>query len=101
MPAPNAVRHRKPPPHRPAGRVKSAIAPRHRPPQCRELSAMVSLRVLILGGSSEASGLVRALAGDARFAAQLSLAGRTAAPALPTGDYRIGGFGGVAGLAAH
>ena len=57
------------------------------------------MRVLILGGSSEASALARALAGDARFAATLSLAGRTRAPMLPPVPARIGGFGGVAGLA--
>jgi precorrin-6A/cobalt-precorrin-6A reductase len=56
------------------------------------------MRILILGGTTEASQLARLLAGDARFEATLSLAGRTASPkpqALPT---RIGGFGGIAGL---
>ena len=58
------------------------------------------MRILILGGTTEASELARLLDGDARFAATLSLAGRTASPKpqpLPT---RIGGFGGVAGLEA-
>lgn len=59
------------------------------------------LRVLILGGTTEASMLARSLAGDARFHATLSLAGRTRAPVLPPIAYRIGGFGGVAGLAAY
>lgn len=57
------------------------------------------MRVLILGGTTEASALARLLAGDARFDATLSLAGRTSAPRpqpLPT---RSGGFGGVEGLA--
>ncbi len=58
------------------------------------------MRVLILGGSSEASALARALAGDGRFAPTLSLAGRTRAPVLPPVPARIGGFGGVAGLVA-
>lgn len=58
------------------------------------------MRVLILGGSTEGSALARALAGDARFAPLLSLAGRTAAPVLPPVAVRIGGFGGAAGLAA-
>ena len=58
------------------------------------------MRVLILGGSSEASALARALAGDARFTPTLSLAGRTRAPVLPPVPVRIGGFGGVAGLVA-
>lgn len=59
------------------------------------------LRVLILGGTTEASGLCRALAGDGRFAPTLSLAGRTSAPVLPPIDCRIGGFGGAGGLAAY
>lgn len=58
------------------------------------------MRLLILGGSSEASALVRALADDMRFAPILSLAGRTQAPRLPPILVRIGGFGGAAGLAA-
>lgn len=59
------------------------------------------LRVLILGGTTEASRLAAALAARADVAATLSLAGRTENPApqpLPT---RIGGFGGIAGLAAY
>lgn len=59
------------------------------------------LRVLILGGTTEASALARALAGDARFDATLSYAGRTRAPVLPPIAWRIGGFGGGAGLAAY
>ncbi|MGC9270592.1 cobalt-precorrin-6A reductase [Acidiphilium sp.] len=59
---------------------------------------MNPLRVLILGGTSEASTLARALRDDARFAPTLSLAGRTLAPVLPPIPYRIGGFGGIAGL---
>ena len=58
------------------------------------------MRILILGGTTEASALARLLAGDGRFAPVLSLAGRTASPKpqpLPT---RIGGFGGIAGLEA-
>ncbi len=57
--------------------------------------------MLILGGSTEATALARALAGRDDLDARLSLAGRTRAPApqpLPT---RVGGFGGAAGLAAH
>jgi precorrin-6A/cobalt-precorrin-6A reductase len=56
------------------------------------------MRILILGGTTEASQLARLLADDGRFEATMSLAGRTASPkqqALPT---RIGGFGGIAGL---
>lgn len=60
---------------------------------------MSPLRVLILGGSAEASALARRLAGDSRFAPVLSLAGRTKAPAPPPIPHRVGGFGGVDGLA--
>lgn len=57
------------------------------------------MRTLVLGGTTEASELARLLAADGRFAATLSLAGRTANPkALPL-PTRIGGFGGVDGLA--
>lgn len=60
---------------------------------------MAPSRVLILGGSAEASALARRLAGDDRFAPVLSLAGRTKAPVLPPIAHRIGGFGGIDGLA--
>jgi len=59
------------------------------------------MNLLILGGTTEASELARALAGDARVRATMSLAGRTQRPVpqpLPT---RIGGFGGVEGLTAY
>jgi precorrin-6A/cobalt-precorrin-6A reductase len=59
------------------------------------------LRVLILGGTTEASALARLLVGDGRFAPTLSLAGRTKAPVLPPIAWRIGGFGGVDGLAEY
>lgn len=59
---------------------------------------MSALRILILGGSAEASTLARRLAGDARFAPMLSMAGRTKSPVLPPIPHRIGGFGGVDGL---
>jgi precorrin-6A/cobalt-precorrin-6A reductase len=54
--------------------------------------------VLILGGTAEALELAVACAARAGFAVISSLAGRTRAPALPPGDVRIGGFGGVEGL---
>jgi precorrin-6A/cobalt-precorrin-6A reductase len=57
------------------------------------------MRVLILGGTTEASALARLLAGDPRFEATLSLAGRTAAPKPQPLATRIGGFGGADGLA--
>jgi precorrin-6A/cobalt-precorrin-6A reductase len=56
------------------------------------------LRVLILGGTTEASALAHKLAGDARLAPVLSLAGRTASPRPQPIPTRVGGFGGIAGL---
>lgn len=58
-------------------------------------------RVLILGGTAEASGLAAALASDGRTETIVSLAGRTASPRLPAGRTRSGGFGGVDGLARY
>ena len=57
------------------------------------------MRVLILGGTSEALELSRLIAGDRRFTPTLSLAGRTAAPRRPDIATRVGGFGGAIGLA--
>ncbi|MGX9792106.1 cobalt-precorrin-6A reductase [Mycobacterium sp. MMS18-G62] len=54
------------------------------------------MRVLLLGGTSEA----RALAGRLHPGVDVisSLAGRVPDPALPVGEVRIGGFGGVDGM---
>jgi len=54
------------------------------------------VRVLLLGGTAEA----RALAADLHPAVDVvsSLAGRVPDPALPVGEVRVGGFGGVDGL---
>ncbi len=57
--------------------------------------------ILVLGGTGEARALASDLAGDARYRIVSSLAGRTAAPLLPDGAVRRGGFGGVEGLAAY
>ena len=57
------------------------------------------MRILILGGTAEASALAKLLAGDNRFQPTVSLAGRTASPATPPIPYRGGGFGGSEGLA--
>ncbi|MGW7333245.1 cobalt-precorrin-6A reductase [Streptomyces sp. NPDC054840] len=56
--------------------------------------------VLILGGTTEARRLAEALAPEPSCHVTTSLAGRVASPVLPPGETRIGGFGGVAGLAA-
>ena len=58
------------------------------------------MRILILGGTSEAMQLARLLAGQRQFEPLFSLAGRTANPVLPPIPSRIGGFGGAEGLAA-
>jgi precorrin-6A/cobalt-precorrin-6A reductase len=56
------------------------------------------MRVLILGGTTEASRLATLLAGDPRFDAILSLAGRTSTPKLQPLRTRTGGFGGADAL---
>lgn len=56
-------------------------------------------RVLVLGGTTEASRLAQALA-DARVDAIFSYAGRTESPLPQPLPVRIGGFGGVDGLRA-
>ena len=55
------------------------------------------MRVLILGGTSEARELAALLVREGLDVVS-SLAGRVAEPRLPVGKVRIGGFGGVAGL---
>jgi precorrin-6A/cobalt-precorrin-6A reductase len=57
--------------------------------------------ILILGGTTEARRLAERLAGRSDLAVTLSLAGRTASPAPLPVPVRIGGFGGVEGLASH
>jgi precorrin-6A/cobalt-precorrin-6A reductase len=57
------------------------------------------LRVLILGGTTEAAALAKLIAGDDRIDATLSLAGRTSSPRPQPVPTRIGGFGGADGLA--
>jgi precorrin-6A/cobalt-precorrin-6A reductase len=58
------------------------------------------MRVLLLGGTSEASRLAAALA-EARVDAVFSYAGRTDAPIAQPLPTRIGGFGGVEGLVRY
>jgi precorrin-6A/cobalt-precorrin-6A reductase len=58
------------------------------------------MRILILGGTTEATVLAHRLGSDARFAVTVSLAGRTETPRLIADvAVRSGGFGGAAGLA--
>lgn len=56
--------------------------------------------ILILGGTLEASALVRALA-DCGDRVVLSYAGRVALPKAQPVPVRVGGFGGTAGLLRH
>ncbi|MGC9447762.1 cobalt-precorrin-6A reductase [Cereibacter johrii] len=58
------------------------------------------MRILLLGGTTEASRMARALA-EAGLSAVFSYAGRTAAPVAQPLPLRVGGFGGVEGLAAY
>ena len=55
------------------------------------------MRVLLLGGTSEARALAARLVADGVDVTS-SLAGRVARPRMPEGAVRIGGFGGVDGL---
>lgn len=57
--------------------------------------------ILILGGTAEAYVLADALALRPGLQVISSLAGRTGTPRLPTGEVRVGGFGGVPGLVAY
>jgi precorrin-6A/cobalt-precorrin-6A reductase len=54
------------------------------------------MRILLLGGTSEARALAAALHPDVEVFS--SLAGRVPDPALPVGQVRVGGFGGPEGL---
>jgi precorrin-6A/cobalt-precorrin-6A reductase len=55
------------------------------------------VRLLLLGGTAEARALAARLHPDVDVIS--SLAGRVPDPALPVGEVRIGGFGGVEGMA--
>jgi precorrin-6A/cobalt-precorrin-6A reductase len=58
------------------------------------------VRLLILGGTTEASALARRISGRTDLEPVLSFAGRTRGPVLPPIPYRVGGFGGIPGLQA-
>ncbi|ROU00090.1 cobalt-precorrin-6A reductase [Marinobacter sp. R17] len=61
-------------------------------------SASVIVKVLILGGTTEASALARVVA-ESGIPALFSYAGRVASPRPQPVETRVGGFGGVDGLA--
>jgi precorrin-6A/cobalt-precorrin-6A reductase len=65
-----------------------------------ESQGLSMTRILVLGGTTEASQMAKALA-SAGIAAVFSYAGRTEAPVAQPLPVRIGGFGGVAGLVAY
>ncbi|WP_405866769.1 cobalt-precorrin-6A reductase [Streptomyces sp. NBC_00005] len=59
----------------------------------------MSPHVLILGGTTEARELAAALTARSGVRVTTSLAGRVTRPGALAGDVRVGGFGGVRGLA--
>jgi precorrin-6A/cobalt-precorrin-6A reductase len=60
------------------------------------------IRVLILGGTNEASELTAKLSMIPEVEVIMSLAGRTSQPVTPaTGEVRMGGFGGQSGLVKY
>ncbi|MFD1746251.1 cobalt-precorrin-6A reductase [Rhizobium helianthi] len=62
---------------------------------------MILNSILILGGTTEARELAAKLDSQHRFRLTLSLAGRTMAPVRQPVPTRVGGFGGVHGLAQY
>lgn len=58
-------------------------------------------KILILGGTAEAADVAARLVAQGSAEVTTSLAGRTKEPAPLAGAVRIGGFGGVEGLAAY
>jgi precorrin-6A/cobalt-precorrin-6A reductase len=59
---------------------------------------MGKIRILILGGTTEARKLAQAISPRRRYEVLLSLAGRTENPSAQPVPVRIGGFGGAEGL---
>jgi precorrin-6A/cobalt-precorrin-6A reductase len=59
------------------------------------------MRVLILGGTGDARALAAKLGEEGRHSVVVSLAGAVARPEVYGGETRIGGFGGVDGLARY
>ena len=62
------------------------------------ISGVSPVTVLVLGGTAEARALAAQLVADGVDVLS-SLAGRVSRPAMPVGRVRVGGFGGVEGLA--
>jgi precorrin-6A/cobalt-precorrin-6A reductase len=64
------------------------------------LSRLAIMTVVILAGTAEARQLATVLVADGVDVVS-SLAGRVGSPSLPPGRVRVGGFGGVSGLAEY
>lgn len=77
-----------------------AILPAASQPSLVGAGTLNAVRVLILGGTAEARALAASLVGGG-ISVTSSLAGRVSRPRLPVGEVRIGGFGGVEGLATY
>src|SRR6266404_549710 len=60
-----------------------------------------TMRLLILGGTTQASALARRIAARQDLDSILSFAGRTRGPVPPPIPFRIGGFGGILGLKTY
>jgi precorrin-6A/cobalt-precorrin-6A reductase len=65
---------------------------------CSKFREKELMRILILGGTTEASALAARLACNPDFSPLLSMAGRTSEPRPMPIPTRIGGFGGIDGL---
>lgn len=59
------------------------------------------IRLLLLGGTGEGSAIASHLYDRPGVRVISSLAGRVVSPAVPAGEVRIGGFGGITGLIAY
>lgn len=67
-------------------------------PAIEAASQSAPLKVLILGGTCEASDIAKRTADQSGLSVISSLAGRVNQPKIPEGSVRIGGFGGVDGF---
>jgi precorrin-6A/cobalt-precorrin-6A reductase len=72
-----------------------------RTPAIEAASQPALLRVLLLGGTREASEIAGRLVDQRDLSVTSSLAGRVNQPKIPDGPVRIGGFGGVDGLISY
>src|SRR3984893_1358002 len=107
---------------RPNGLARAASARQEKEPQCHlprcrsvttisrkrarswrraQKFGICAMRVLVLGGTFEASKLADLLAGQSGISSMMSFAGRTKALRAPKIPYRTGGFGGADGLQVY